>query len=207
MSASFPEGLLMSNNFEKALRFLNEVEKLKMVYRQNMVVDGSRYENSAEHSWHIALMAIVLSDFSDNKNIDLLRVIKMLLIHDIVEIDTGDIFLYDVAANQNKLENESESAKRIFGLLPEEIRDEFLALWNEFEKRETPDALFAAALDGMQPLMNHYASQGKGIERHNIKSSQVISKKKYIEQASKTMWEYSLEIIKKMEALGYIKSA
>jgi len=199
-SLAFPEDL------EKRIQFLSEIEKLKVVYRQNMAVDGSRQENSAEHSWHIALMAIVLHGYADDKNVDLFRVIKMLLIHDIVEIDFGDTFLYDTAANLEKAHNEQQSADRVFGMLPEEIHHEFLELWQEFEARETPSAKFAAALDGMQPLINHYLSDGKGIRKHSIKTEQVIASKSYIGNASKMLWDYSQRIIQKSEAMGlYLK--
>ncbi len=189
------------------MAFINEVEKLKLIVRQNVTIDGSRQENSAEHSWHIALMAIVLSDYSDFKNIDILRVLKMLLIHDIVEIDNGDTFLYDSQANKRKNEQETMTANRVFGLLPENTRNEFLKLWEEFEKRETPDARFAASLDGLQPLMNHLSSKGQGIIKHKLKTQQIIAKKQYIQQSSKELWEFAKNIIQQSEETGlYIKS-
>jgi putative hydrolase of HD superfamily len=193
---------LISDDLLSSMDFLNEVEKLKMIYRQNVVIDGSRQENSAEHSWHIALMAIVLSHTCNFKNVDILKVIKMLLIHDIVEIDTGDTFLYDVEANKTKAEKETTTANRIFGILPQKIKVEFINLWNEFEKRETNEAKFAAALDGLQPLMNHLASEGQGIIKHKLKTSQIIEKKKYIADASTDLWDYAQEIIRKSEAAG-----
>jgi putative hydrolase of HD superfamily len=196
------KGKFVAVEFEKQMQFLTEVEKLKIIYRQNTVVDGSRYENSAEHSWHIVLMAMVLLDSSDNKEIDLLRVVKMLVIHDLVEIDVGDMFLYDTEANQNKSKLETAAAKRIFGLLPANQCEEFVALWEEFEKRETPDALFAAALDNMQPLMNHYASEHRGIKNCSVRASDVYEKKKFIQKASKQMWEASKELIRKCEENG-----
>jgi putative hydrolase of HD superfamily len=182
--------------------FLNEVEKLKMVYRQNMVVDGSRQENSAEHSWHIALMAIVLADSADAKGIDLLRVVKMLLIHDLVEIDSGDTFLYDVEANKSKADKELATAKRVFGMLPQPMEAEFMALWMEFEARQTPESKFAAALDSLQPLTNHLASDGKGIVKHRIATSRVIESKKHIADASASLWRHGLEVIRKSEEAG-----
>ena len=169
-----------------------------------MVIDGSRQENSAEHSWHIALMAIVFFEYSDDKKIDLLKVIKMLLIHDIVEIDTGDTFLYDTEANKTKTDNEMSTANRVFGLLPENTKNDFLNLWQEFEKRITPEAKFAASLDGLQPILNHLASKGKGIKNHHIKVSQMIEKKKYIGDASKTLWDFARKTIQKCLYMGYI---
>lgn len=191
---------------EQRIKFLSEIEKLKMVYRQNVVVDGSRQENSAEHSWHIAIMAILLSEHADEPNLNMFKVVKMLLIHDIVEIDNGDVFLYDKKGNESKLENETAAAQRIFGLLPNDDFEELKSLWFEFEKRETPEAKYAAAIDGMQPLLNHYLSNGVGIKKHNVKTSQVIDSKKYIDESSKTLWAYSKLVIEKSEEMGlYLK--
>jgi putative hydrolase of HD superfamily len=130
-------------NLSKCVGFINELEKLKIVYRQNSVVDKSRHENTAEHSWHVALMAVVLAGFANDKGLDTLKIVKMLLIHDIVEIDAGDTFLYDAAANESKAEAEKGAAKRIFGILPEPLGAELYALWVEFESRSSPEAKFA----------------------------------------------------------------
>ncbi|MBN2435785.1 MAG: HD domain-containing protein [Spirochaetes bacterium] len=189
-------------DLKKRIAFIEELEKLKLVYRQNVAVDGSRQENSAEHSWHIAVMAIVLHRYSDFKDLDLLKVLKMLLIHDIVEIDAGDTFLYDNEANKSKEADESLAASRIFGLLPEDTKNEFISLWKEFENRESPEAKFAASLDGMQPIMNHYLSNGKGIRKHKLKTGQIIEKKKYIADASRELWDYAKEVIDKSESAG-----
>lgn len=192
----------ISADLQARMRFLNEIEKLKMIYRQNVVVDGSRAENSAEHSWHVALMAILLLPHSDLQGIDLLRVVKMLLIHDIVEIDAGDTFLYDELANLDKEAREEKSAQRIFGMLPMAQRDELLELWREFDRRDTPDSLFAAALDGLHPLMNHLASDGKGIRKHHLRTQQIVDKKKFIGEASAELWGYARTVISQSEARG-----
>lgn len=195
-----------NQRLEQRIKFLSEIEKLKMIYRQNVVIDGSRQENSAEHSWHIAIMAILLAEFADAPNLNMFKVVKMLLIHDIVEIDNGDVFLYDKKGNENKLENETAAAERIFGILPTEDFEEFKSLWIEFETRETPEAKYAAAIDGMQPLLNHYLSNGIGIKKHNVKTSQVIDSKKHIDESSKSLWTYSKLIIEKSEEMGlYLK--
>lgn len=187
------------------MNFLCEIEKLKTVYRQNMVVDKTRQENSAEHSWHLALMALVLQDHSVNPDINILRVIKMVLIHDLVEIDAGDTFLYDETGNLDKDERETRAAVRVFGLLPAPQRDEFISLWKEFEARNTPDSLFAAALDNMQPVINHYLSDGSGIRKHDITVSQIMDKKSFIGKASPDLWEYTQGIIEKSKAAGFYK--
>ena len=190
----------------KCVAFINEVEKLKIIYRQNSVVDKSRNENSAEHSWHIALMAIVLADFSNEKGLDILKVIKMLLVHDIVEIDVGDTFLYDQAANGTKAAREAEAAKRIFGILPEPLGDDLSGLWLEFENRRTPEAKFAASLDSLQPLMNHLLTNNIRYKDHEVRTAKVLEKKKHIAEGSLALWEYSKDVIKASEDLGlYLK--
>ncbi len=190
-------------NLEKQMRFLAEIEKLKIIYRWNSVLNGTRRENSAEHSWHLAVMAMLLQEHSDLKNIHVARVMKMLLIHDIVEIDAGDTFLYSKKGNTVKAGKESAAAKRIFGLLPAKQKKEFLGLWKEFEKRETPDALFAAALDGLQPVLNRYLTGHKWNKLSKITSSQVLEKKEYIGQTSKRLWEYTKDLIALSEKAGY----
>lgn len=179
------------------IAFIKELEKLKTVYRQNVVVDGTRQENSAEHSWHIVLMALILNDHIDSNPIDLFKVAKMLLIHDVVEVDHGDVFLYDMSANQDKAKNEKAAASRIFGLLPKSLEQEFRGLWDEFEERVSDEAKFAAAMDSMQPILNHFWSNGVGIKKHGLKVSQIIEKKKHIAECSKVLWHLTLEYIYK----------
>lgn len=198
----------MKNNDDlmKILGFIDEIEKLKMVYRQNMTIDGARQENSAEHSWHLAIMALLLTDFASAKTIDLLKVVKMLLIHDLVEIDTGDTFLYDIKQNESKNERELETAKRLFGMLPHDLGSDLFSLWNEFEKRETPEAKYAASLDAFQPLANHLLSNGKGIIKHQVKTRTVIESKKHIADGSPMLWEVAKDVIQKSEDNGlYLK--
>ncbi|HSQ40743.1 MAG TPA: HD domain-containing protein [Fibrobacteraceae bacterium] len=196
----------LSSDLSARLRFIYETEKLKLVYRQNQAVDGSRAENSAEHSWHTALMAMVLLPHADQPGVDLLRVMKMLIIHDIVEIDAGDTFLYDKQGNLDKEERETRAAKRIFGLLPETQCEELISLWREFDARETADAQFAAALDSLHPLMNHLASGGKGVKPHRLKTQQIIQKKRPIAEASQELWDAAQEIIAESEENGlYLK--
>lgn len=189
-------------DLSRTLAFIHELEHLKKVYRRNLVIDGSRRENSAEHSWHIALMAVVLAKFSDFPELDLPKVVKMLLLHDVVEIDAGDVFVYDAEANRGKFERELRAAERIFGLLPEPLGSEFLALWKEFEERQTPEARYAAAIDSFQPLSNHLLSDGKGIEKYRVPSARVIEEKKHIAEGSSALWEAALDIIAESERKG-----
>lgn len=193
---------MITAELSRCLGFLDEVEKLKIIYRQNSVTDKSRHENSAEHSWHVALMAIILSGYSNHGNLDILKVVKMLLIHDIVEIDAGDTFLYDAQANRQKDDKERLAAGRIFGLLPESIGKELFDLWDEFEARISPEAKFAASLDGLQPLMNHWHTKNLKYKSHNVRTAQVMEKKMHIGEGSAVLWEYAQEVIRKSEEIG-----
>lgn len=193
---------MASEELSQCVEFLNEIEKLKIVYRQNSVSDKSRHENTAEHSWHVSLMAIILSGFSNKDNLDALKVVKMLLIHDIVEIDAGDTFLYDEESNQSKGRKELDAAKRIFGLLPKPIGEELFQLWEEFEARISPESKFAASLDSLQPLMNHLHTKNMKYKSHNVRTSHVMEKKKHIAEGSRILWEYAQDVIKKSEEIG-----
>lgn len=186
-----PEGRAISLRLQQQMAFIVEVEKLKAVRRQCLTVDDLRPENSAEHSWHVALMALVLAEHSDLKNVDILRVVKMLLLHDIVEIDSGDTFLYDAEGNASKAEREDRCADRIYGLLPADQRQEFIALWREFEARQTPEAKLAASFDSLHPLISHLVTGGGGIIPHQVRTAQVLEKKTHIGDASKTLWAYA----------------
>ncbi len=196
---------MQSEKLAQQMAFICEIEKLKTVYRQNTVIDQSRKENSAEHSWHLAIMALILADYSKDPNIDVLRVIKMVLIHDLVEIDAGDTFLYDESGNADKLQREERAAARIFGLLPDEQKKELSELWREFDERSSPDALFAAALDNMQPVINHYLSDGCGIRGHDITSEQVVEKKQFIGEIAPALWSYTKQTIEKSKERGFYK--
>ena len=177
--------------------FLREIEKLKGVLRANKTVDG-RYENSAEHSWHVAMMALLLEEHA-NSALDMLKVTKLLLIHDIVEIDAGDTWLYE--ENQDsKMGDETKAANRLFSLLPENQKQEYLSLWNEFENRSTEEAKFASAIDGIQPLLNHLitGSAKDGV----IPAEKVRNKKKYIKEFAPNLWDLVDELIMESEAKG-----
>jgi putative hydrolase of HD superfamily len=175
---------MITKRLEQQMAFIMEVEKLKAIYRQNMVYDESRHENSAEHSWHLALMAVILSDEAIEPGVDLSRVIEMLLIHDIVEIDAGDTFLYDTEGHLDKEERETRAAERIFGLLPPDQGQRLMALWKEFDERSTASARFAAAIDNMQPVINHYVSNGCGIVGHALKTAQSWKRRRFIGEIS-----------------------
>jgi putative hydrolases of HD superfamily len=189
-------------NLVSILGFLNELEHLKKVYRQNLVIDGSRRENSAEHSWHIALMALTLEPYSNFPALDMPKVVKMLLLHDVVEIDAGDVFAYDAKALVGKYERELAAARRLFGLLPSPQGNDFLNLWLEFEARETAEAKFAAAIDSFHPLSNHLLSDGKGVQKYRLPTSIVLAEKKHIAEGSLALWAVAQDIIAQSEKEG-----
>lgn len=168
---------------ERQLDFLLELDRLKTVLRQTWLTDGSRRENDAEHSWHIAVMAVVLAEHSADPGIDLLKALKMLLIHDVVEIDAGDTFAYDEVVVQDKEQREWAAAERIFGLLPNGQAAAFRDLWEEFEARRSPEARFAAALDRLQPILHNYHTQGKAWLAHGITARQVVARNQHIAEA------------------------
>lgn len=180
------------SNFTKHTEFINEVEKLKLVSRANLTLGGTRQENSAEHSWHAALIAVVLGEHA-SPGVNINRVVKMLLIHDLVEIDGGDTWLYGTDQSL-KAEKELTCAERIFGLLPEPLSSELLNLWKEFEARETEDARFAASIDGIQPLLNHLVTGDPA--GPTLSADRVRSKKEYIRQNTPQLWNLAEEAIK-----------
>jgi putative hydrolase of HD superfamily len=189
---------------DSQLRFLLEADKLKTVFRQSTLIDASRKENSAEHSWHLALMALVLRDHSP-PGTDLSRVIAMLLLHDLVEIDAGDLFLYAGAQAQARQEvAERAAADRIFTLLPPPQAEAFRALWDEFEERRTQEAKFARALDRLQPMLANYQTGGGTWLAHGVTADQVLLRVALIEDGSATLGEYARDLIDRSVARGFL---
>ena len=185
------------------LTFITEIDRLKQVLRQTTLIDTSRRENSAEHSWHLAVMASVLLEYAPPET-DLTRVLEMLLLHDMVEIDAGDTFAYDAAANLDKAEREQAAAARIFGLLPGDIETRLRGLWEEFEDEMTAEARFANALDRLQPFLHNYYTQGGTWQAHGIAKAQVLERMRPIERGIPALWPYVLERIDEAYKLGYI---
>jgi len=194
----------MIDRLRRQMGFIMEVDKLKEIFRQSIVSSGVRYENDAEHSWHISLMAILLSEHA-NERVDVLRVVKMLLIHDIVEIDAGDTYNYDEEALLDKREREEAAAERLFGLLPDDQRDEFMELWEEFEEKKTPEARYAAALDRLQPMLLNYMTQGRSWIDHGVNSDMVFRKNRHIEEGSEALWDFAEEMLNDCIEKGYLK--
>lgn len=192
-----------TERLERQIAFVLEIDKLKSVLRRSYLLNETRRENSAEHSWHLSAMALVLAEHGDAE-VDQLRVLKMLLVHDIVEIDSGDTYIYDAAGNDTKAAREQEAAARIFGLLPPDQSAEVQALWQEFEARETPEAKFAAALDRLMPLLHNYHTEGRSWREHNISKAQVLNLNRHIADGSQSLWEYAKALIDDAAAKGYL---
>ena len=176
--------------------FILEIDKLKSIIRRTYLLNGARHENSAEHSWQVAAMAAILVEHA-TVQIDVDRVIKMLLLHDIVEIDSGDVFVYDTIGMADKPMKEATAAKRIFGLLPADQACEYTALWDEFEARGSSDAKFAAALDRLMPVLHNIHSQKSAWDEHGVTLEQVLERNRHIADGSEPLWEFAEKLIRK----------
>lgn len=177
---------------DRQFDFIREIDQEKEIFRQNYLADGSRKENDAEHAWHMALMAILLSEYA-NEPIDVLKTVTMILLHDVVEIDAGDTYAYDEAAKQSQAERERKAAQRIFGLLPPDQAENMRGLWEEFEAQTTPEARFARTMDNLQPLVLNDASQGKSWVEHGVHLHQVCQRNQRTHEGSQVLWDYAKE--------------
>jgi putative hydrolases of HD superfamily len=186
------------------IRFIIEVDKLKEVFRQTLLTQSRRQENDAEHSWHLCLIVIVLAEHANTPDINVLRVLKMLLIHDVVEIDAGDTFAYDTARMADQHEREARAADRIFGLLPLDQAADFRALWDEFEARTTPEALFAAAVDRFQPVLQNCLTEGAAWRQHGVASDRVIARNRHIADGAVAVWDYAAQMIADAVNAGHL---
>ncbi|MDQ1087511.1 HD family hydrolase [Siphonobacter sp. SORGH_AS_1065] len=191
-------------NLLKQIEFIKEVDKLKYILRKTKLFNSDRNENDAEHSWHLALMAMVLVEHA-NFPVDLLKVMKMLLIHDIVEIDAGDTFIYDAQKSHDNTEEERAAAQRIFGLLPEDQAHELIALWEEFEAQQTNDAKFARAMDRLEPLLQNTSNNGGTWNEFGVNYDKVYAKKQVIQRGSDTLWQYAEQLINDSVEGGILK--
>ncbi len=197
---------MCANRLQQQIDFFVEADKLKQITRQNYLADGTRKENDAEHSWHLALMCILFREYANDwENLDLLRVIKMVLIHDLVEIDAGDTYCYDVAAGIGKAAREEQAAKRLFKMLPPDQEKEFRELWDEFEERKTTEACFAAALDRLQPLTLNYRAQGKSWQEHDVKLEQVLARNSSMANGAPALWDFARKMIGDAVAEGFLE--
>ena len=180
---------MLPEQFEKQLRFITEIDRMKHILRRTLLVDGSRRENDAEHSWHIAIMAMLLREYADpSVNVD--RVVKMCLVHDLIEIYAGDTFAYDAGANADKLERERASADKLFALLPEDQGGELRALWEEFDAEETADARYAAAMDHLQPFIHNVMTDGHTWKEGHVNREQVYARMAIVKTAVPALWPF-----------------
>lgn len=175
---------------DRQIEFCREIDKEKFIGRQTYLSDGVRKENDAEHAWHMAIMTVLLSEYA-NEEIDVLKTVTMLLIHDIVEIDAGDTYAYDCEAKKTQQQCEAKAAERIFSILPQDQYEKLKELWEEFEQGETPEAKFAHTMDNFQPTMLNAATDGKAWEEHNVLLNQILDRNKNTADGSQTLWEYS----------------
>ena len=182
----FPERI------EKQFEFLKEIDKEKNIFRQTYLADGMRKENDAEHAWHMALFVMVLSEYA-NEDIDVLKTMKIVLIHDLIEIYAGDTYAYDSKGNESKRGRELAAADRLFNILRKDQAEEFRALWDEFEENITPEARFANTMDKIQPLMLNNASEGRSWEEHGVHASQVYGRNEKTHLGSEELWKYADE--------------
>ena len=195
---------MQANNLQKQVDFIKEIDKIKYIQRRSKLFNSDRRENDAEHSWHLAMMAIVLAEHSNN-SIDLLKVLKMVLIHDIVEIDAGDTFIYDTTKKHANIDEEHIAAKRIFGLLPQEQAEELLALWEEFEEGETNEAKFAKTMDRFEPLLQDATNDGGTWMEFDVPYQNVYDMNKSIKKGSTTIWNYADNLINESVGKGFLK--
>ena len=193
------------NHLLNQIEFIREIDKLKYIFRKTKLINSDRPENDAEHSWHLAMMAIVLAGHA-NEPIDLEKVMKMVLIHDIVEIDSGDVFAYDTTKSHDNFDEELKAARRIFGILPKEQAEEFLNIWIEFEEMKTPESKFARALDRLEPLLQNASNNGGTWREFDVKYDKVIEKKKAIKDGSEELWKFAENLIDESVEKGILSS-
>jgi putative hydrolases of HD superfamily len=194
-----------TERFKKQLDFIVEVDKAKNILRNTILMDSSRRENDAEHSWHMAISALILQEYLDDSDVDLCKVLKMALIHDVVDVDAGDVFAYGNVDWNEKKEKEEKAAERIFGILPEDQKEEFLKIWNEYEEAQTAEAKFAQMLDSFMPIFHNYKTNGLQWQRLDVTREKVLARNRRIEKGSKKLWNYIVNIVNEAVEKGYLK--
>jgi putative hydrolases of HD superfamily len=195
--------MVLMTRLEQQLAFIRELDRLKGILRQSLLMDASRRENSAEHSWHLANMAMLLTEYAVEP-VDLVRVLKMLLVHDVVEIDAGDTFAYDVVNVETQHAREQQAADRLFGLLPAEQASELRGLWDEFEERATAESKYANALDRLQPLMQNFYSEGQSWRKHQVTHEQVMKRMEPVKIGMPEVWPVVLKFIDEAAKQGFV---
>jgi len=192
------------DRFRQQVEFILEIDKLKHVLRQTILMDKSRRENSAEHSWHIALTVMLLAEYARDGEIDFFRVMKILLVHDLIEIDAGDTYCYDDQGRKDQVAREKLAADRIFNILPSDQAQTFRNLWDEFEERKTPESRFANALDRVQPFLHNYFTRGQTWQENDIKSAQVKARMQPVDDGAPVLWRYVSALIDDAVKNGFL---
>ncbi len=196
---------LPEDRLREQLAFVAELDRLKTVLRRTPLTDGSRRENAAEHSWHLAVMALILREHAGSEELDLPRVVRMLLVHDVVEIDAGDTYRYDREGMQDKRDRERRAARRLFGMLPDDQAQRMRNLWEEFEARRTPEARFAAALDRLQPLLHNFLTEGRSWREHGISMDRVVEQNRSIREGSPALWGHVRTLLERAVERGHLE--
>ena len=196
---------MLNERFEKQLHFLVEIDKMKTVMRQTMLIDRSRQENDAEHSWHFAVMAMILQEYAAPANIDIAHVIKLALVHDLIEVYAGDTFAYDDASIASKATRENEAADKLFALLPSDQGDQIRALWTEFDEMKTPEAGYANAIDRLQPLINNHYTEGHTWRKGHVPVAKVYKRMEPIKTAAPALWPFVEFVIADALEKGFIQ--
>jgi putative hydrolases of HD superfamily len=192
---------------KQSFDFLLEIDKLKKIIRRTYISDGSRKENTAEHSWHVSMMAMTLWEYYEHKKeVDVFKSVKMLLLHDIVEIDAGDTYAFDVKGYKDKEHREKLAADRLYGLLPDPIREDFLSAWEEYEEGKSPEAVYAHIIDHIQPLMLNIATSGLSWKEHGIHCEQVLNRNNWIKEISPSIYRQVEEWVNTGIKMGWLKS-
>lgn len=194
---------IATERLKKQIDFIIEIDKIKQIFRKTKLFNASRFENDAEHAWHLAMMALVMNEYS-NEKIDTSKVIKMVLIHDIVEIDADDVIVYDTQMRKLAEEKEKIAAERIFGILPDDQKEEFIDLWREFEEKKTPESKFAAAIDRFEPLLQNQLTEYYTWKEHGITMDMLHDKNKHIQDGSNTIWDVAISIFHEAQDKGAI---
>ncbi len=198
------DSLTAADRLARQVQFILEVDKLKEIFRQTINTQSRRAENDAEHSWHLCLCVIVLAEHANFQQLDVLRVLKMLILHDLVEIDAGDTFAYDAARMADQHAREALAADRIFGLLPPDQTREFRALWDEFEAQQTPEARFALAADRFQPMLLNCHTEGAAWRRHGVTQDRVLARNAAVAEGCRPLWEYVVKMVQTAVDAGHL---
>lgn len=195
--------MITDSRLLQQVQFIVEVDKLKSVIRRTYLVSGERQENTAEHSWQVTLLAWLLAEYAE-EHMDICRVGKMLLIHDIVEVEAGDTFIYDELSKRGQFEKEQAAGEKLFGLLPDDQAVEMKVLWHEFEARQTPEAKFAKSIDRLIPLLHNYYTEGKSWKKYGITQDMVLRVCSPIQLGSRKLWEFAQNLIEDSVQKGFL---